>query len=307
MTIAFIGLGRIGLPMATRLLAKCPGLRVSSASGRAYAALERLGARPTDAREVLAACDTVFLCLPDDQVVEQVLFSAQGLAQWMRPGSTVVDTSTLGYTQTLAIARRLAALGLRFMDAPVSGMVQRAAEGTLTVMCGGAQQVLDDMRPYLQAMASNIVHMGPVGSGQLAKLINQMLYNINTAALAEVMPLACKLGLDAQAIVTVVNSGTGCSHASTYFLPQILAGTFDSSYPLRDAYKDMRHAAHLSAELGVPLPVLAAATATYQTALLQGHGRQDKGAMIKVFEALLGVQFRRTPGADGTAPSHPAN
>lgn len=304
MTIAFIGLGRMGLPMATRLLAAHPGLRVSSASGRAYAQLEGLGACPTDDRKALAACDTVFLCLPDGDVVEQVLFSAQGLAQWMRPGSTVVDTSTLGYTQTLAIERRLAALDVRFIDAPVSGMVQRAVDGTLTVMCGGAQQVLEDIRPYLQHMASSIVHMGPVGTGQLAKLVNQMLYNINIAALAEIMPLACKLGLDAQAITTVVNSGTGRSHASAYFLPQILDGNFDSSYPLQAAYKDMRHAAHLSADLGVPLPVLAAATATYQTALLQGLGNQDKGAMIQVFEAMLGVQFRSAPAADG--PIFPA-
>lgn len=295
MTIAFIGLGTMGLPMATHLLSAYPGLLVSSASGQAYAALERLGAQPTDERKALAACDTVFLCLPDDQVVEQVLFSAQGLAQWMRPGSTVVDTSTLGYAQTLDIARRLASLGVRFMDAPVSGMAQRAGDGTLTAMCGGQAEVVEQMRPYLQTMASTILHMGPVGSGQLAKLINQLLYNINIAALAEILPMACKLGLDAQQVSRVVNTGTGRSHASEYFLPHILAGSFTSSYPLQDAYKDMHHGAQLSAEMGLPLPVLAAATATYQTALLQGHGSQDKGAMIKVFEALLDVQFRTPP------------
>ncbi|MFP3498613.1 NAD-binding protein, partial [Pseudomonas sp. SIMBA_059] len=107
-----------------------------------------------------------------------------------------------------------------------------------------------------------ILHMGPVGSGQLAKLINQLLYNINIAALAEILPMACKLGLDAQQVSRVVNTGTGRSHASEYFLPHILAGSFTSSYPLQDAYKDMRHGAQLSAEMGLPLPVLAAATAT---------------------------------------------
>jgi len=295
MSIAFIGLGQMGLPMATHLLRAHPGLRVSSASGRAYPQLERLGACPTDDRRVLAACDTVFLCLPDEQTVEELLFSEQGLAQWMRPGSTVVDTSTIGYTQAVEAGRRLAALGLRFMDAPVSGMPQRAADATLTAMCGGEPEVFARMLPYLQTMASTILHMGPVGNGQLAKLINQLLYNINTAALAEIMPMACKLGLDAQQITQVVNSGTGRSHASEYFLPQILANNFSSGYALQSAYKDMRHGAQISAEMGLPLPVLGAATTTYQTALLRGHGSEDKGAMIKVFEALLDVQFRHAP------------
>ncbi len=292
MQIAFIGLGAIGLPMASHLLEACPGLLVSSASGRAFPAMERLGACPTHDRRALADCDTVFLCLPNDAVVEEVLFSSQGLAQWMRPGSTVVDTSTSGHAQTLEIDRRLAALGLRFLDAPVSGMAQRAADATLTVMCGGEAQVVEDMLPYLKTMASSVLHMGPAGSGQLAKLVNQLLYNINIAALAEIMPMACKLGLDPQQITQVVNRGTGRSHASEYFLPRILADDFSSGYPLENAYKDILQGVQLSAAMGLPLPVLAAATTTYQTALLQGHGHLDKGAMIKVFETLLGVLFR---------------
>jgi 3-hydroxyisobutyrate dehydrogenase-like beta-hydroxyacid dehydrogenase len=237
----------------------------------------------------VADCGTAFLCLPNDTVVEEVLFSSQGLAQWIRPGSTVVETSTSGHAQTLEIDRRLAALGLRFLDAPVSGMAQRAADATLTVMCGGEAQVVEDMLPNLKTMASSVLHMGPAGSVQLA---NQLLYNINIAALAEIMPMACKLRLDPQQIRQVVNSGTGRSHASEYFLPRILADDFSSGYPLDNAYKDIRQGVQLSAAMGLPLPVLAAATTTYQTALLQGHGHLDKGAMIKVFEALLGVQFR---------------
>lgn len=295
MRIAFIGLGQMGRPMAINLLHDHPDLLISSASGRAYAKLSRLGAQPTDDRRRLADCELIFLSLPNAHVIRELLFAEDGLAQWMQPGSTVVDTSTVDYRQTLEIASELAARGIRFMDAPVSGMPSRAADGTLTIMCGGSDAVFADVRPYLQSMATTIQHMGDAGNGQLTKLINQLLYDINCAALAEVMPMAVKLGLDAEKVSAVVNSGTGCSHASRYFLPHILAGQFDTAYPLEDAYKDLASAARLSADMGIPLPLLSAATAIYQTALLQGHGSNDKGAMIKVYERLLGVEFRAAP------------
>ena len=280
MNIAFIGLGQMGRPMATNLLRAFPGLMVHTASGRVYGEL--------------ADSDLVFLSLPDDQVVNNVLFGVEGIAQWMRPGSTVVDTSTMGYTQTLDIAARLTALGIRFIDAPVSGMPARAVDGSLTAMCGGSESVFNEVLPYLKAMASNTLYMGGTGTGQLTKLINQLLFDINCAALAEILPMSLKLGLDPEKVTAVVNSGTGRSHASEFFLPHILANEFGNGYPLKKAYKDLVSGSELSIRLGIPLPVLAAATATYQTALLQGHGDDDKGAMIKVYERLLDVKFRAT-------------
>lgn len=280
MNIAFIGLGQMGRPMATNLLRAFPGLMVHTASGRVYGEL--------------ADSDLVFLSLPDDQVVNNVLFGVEGIAQWMRPGSTVVDTSTMGYTQTLDIAARLTALGIRFIDAPVSGMPARAVDGSLTAMCGGSESVFNEVLPYLKAMASNTLYMGGTGTGQLTKLINQLLFDINCAALAEILPMSLKLGLDPEKVTAVVNSGTGRSHASEFFLPHILANEFGNGYPLKKAYKDLVSGSQLSVRLGIPLPVLAAATATYQTALLQGHGDDDKGAMIKVYERLLDVKFRAT-------------
>ena len=292
MRITFIGLGRMGLPMAINLLHDHPGLLVSSSSGRAYPELSRRGANTSNDPARLACCDLLFLCLPDGASVDELLFGNDGLAAHLQPGCTVVDTSTTDYLHAQGIAERLAAQGIDFVDAPVSGMPSRAADGSLTAMCGGDQAAFERVRPYLQSMATHILHMGPAGSGQLAKLVNQLLFDINCAAIAEILPMAVKLGLDAEKICTVVNHGTGRSHASAHFLPQVLAGRFDSGYPLAHAYKDVLHGARLSAQHGIPLPVLAAATATYQTALLQGHGDSDKGAMVKVYESLLGVQVR---------------
>ncbi|BDB19074.1 2-hydroxymethylglutarate dehydrogenase [Pseudomonas sp. CYM-20-01] len=300
MKMAFIGLGQMGKPMAINLLRSHPGLLVNAFSGRAYAELERLGAIAVNDRRTLADCDLVFLSLPDDEVVDNFLLGADGIANWMRPGSTVVDTSTISYAQTLSIDARLAALGIHFLDAPVSGMASRAIDGTLTAMCGGREQVFNAVAPYLRTMASNTLYMGAAGAGQLTKLINQLLFDINCAAIAEILPMAVKLGLDAEKVAAIVNSGTGRSYASEFFVPHILNGQFSSGYPLKHAYKDLISGAGLSAKMGIPLPVLSAATATYQTAVLQGHGDSDKGAMIKVYERLLGVEFRATAtSADG--------
>ena len=142
-------------------------------------------------------------------------------------------------------------------------MAQRAVDGTLTLMSGGDAKALEAVRPYLQSMASNILPMGPVGSGQLTKLVNQLLYNINCAALAEILPMASKLGPDPRLLSEVVNTGTGRSHASSYFLPHILAGRFHTAYPLQEAYKDMHHGVNVAAELDSPMPVLTAAMTTY--------------------------------------------
>ena len=180
-----------------------------------------------------------------------------------------------------------------FIDAPVSGMRARAQDGTLTMMCGGEGALIDKLHAPMSAMASKIVHMGATGSGQLAKLINQLLFDINAAALAEILPLGVKLGLDPEQIGAVVNSGTGRSYASEFFIPRILDENFADGYPMAAAYKDLISGAQITAHNQIPAPVLAAATSTYQQALRQGHGGKDKGGMICVFEELLGVKFRQ--------------
>jgi 3-hydroxyisobutyrate dehydrogenase-like beta-hydroxyacid dehydrogenase len=171
-------------------------------------------------------------------------------------------------------------------------MAARAADGTLTAMCGATPEQFARAEPWLRTMATTVLHMGGAGAGQLAKLVNQLIYDINIAALAEVLPMAVKLGVDPDKIGAVVNSGTSRSYASEFFIPRMLREHFADGYPMQHAYKDLVTGAELSARAGIPMPVLAAATATYQTALAQGHGALDKGAMILLFESLLGVRFR---------------
>lgn len=292
MKIGFIGLGQMGKPMAINLLKSGAQVAVHSADTTAYQALRQSGANPVDRAVDLADADIVFLCLPHGDVVRDVLFGSGGLVARMRPGQTVVDTSTIAYNTTLEVATALRQAGIDFIDAPVSGMEARAVDGTLTVMCGGERSVFDRIEPLLKHMGNQILFMGPAGSGQLTKLINQLLFDINCAGLAEILPMAVKMGLDPDQVGAVINSGTGRSYASEFFVPRMLKNGFSSGYPMKHAYKDLVSAADLGARLCIPMPVLAAATATYQTALLKGHGERDKGAMLLPFEELLGVQFR---------------
>jgi 3-hydroxyisobutyrate dehydrogenase-like beta-hydroxyacid dehydrogenase len=226
-------------------------------------------------------------------VVQEVVCGIEGILQGERPGQLVVDCGTTDYLWTIDFAKKLAAQGIDFVDAPVTGMELRAKNATLTIMFGGPQRLLEKIRPALDAMGNRIVHMGDVGSGQLAKLVNQLLFNTHMAALAEVLPMAVNLGLDAEKIAQVINTGSGHSFASETFIPHILENRFAHGYSMKNAYKDMAGALNISATHQIPLPVVQAATATYQRALRSGYGDQDKGAMIKLFEGLLNVMFRK--------------
>ena len=292
MVVGFIGLGQMGRPMALNLAKGPDDVIVCARRPEALAGFSERSVRTTNDARDLAGVDVLFLCLPDGETVLDVLLGENGVGRDLREGAVVVDTSTISHKATLEAAQALKTRGVAFVDAPVSGMQARAEAGTLTVMCGGAQDVIARVEPLLRRMGDNILHMGNTGAGQLAKLINQLLFDINAAALAEILPMASRMGLDAEKVAAIVNSGTGRSYASEFFLPRILKGSFHDGYPMKHAYKDLVSGAEVSAAQCIPLPVLAAATATYQQALLRGYGDLDKGGMIRVFEDLLGVAFR---------------
>ena len=283
MKLAFIGLGAMGAGMAGNLLAKSGApLTVWNRSAEKCAPFAARGARAAASIAEAAEADVIFLSLPDGGVVERVVRGEDGLWPHLRAGQTIVDTSTCGYGETVRLAAALRERGIDLLDAPVSGMEARAADGTLTVMCGGDEAAFARVRPLLECIGTTVRYMGKSGSGQLSKLINQLLFDINAAALAEILPLSVKMGLDSRAVGEIVNTGTGRSHASEFFIPRTLGGVF----------KDLVSAAELAAREAVPLPLLDAAAQTYRTALQMGLGAESKGAMIKVYERLLGVEFR---------------
>jgi len=292
--VGFIGLGEMGKWMAINVAKAGFPLTVYDIRPEPVQSLIENGASSASSpAEVGRKTDCVLLSLPDTHVMQAVVFGENGLIQGVSPGSIVVDLSTINYSATLKIEEEMRPRGVTFIDAPVSGMEARAKAATLTLMVGGDPQVLEKIRPILNSVGNNIVYMGKSGNGQLAKLVNQLLFNISAAAMAEILPMAVKLGLDPEAVCRVVTTGTGKTFALDIFTPGILANDFKTGYPLIKAYKDMVSAAEISSDEKIPLPVFAAAMHTYQLALAEGLGDEDKGAMIKVWEKVLGVEVRR--------------
>lgn len=296
--IGFIGLGTMGKWMALNMMKAGFPLRVYDIDPAAIQFLAGQGAAAAKSpADVAAEVDWLFMSLPDTEVVEKAIFGENGVAQGAKPGLVLVDLSTISYIPTLEIHRKLAEKGVLFADAPVSGMGARAKEGKLTVMFGGDEGLFQTLRPAFAAIGNQIVYMGAVGSGQLTKLINQLLFNISCAGLAEVLPMAVKLGLDPEQVAQVVTTGTGRSFAADFFIPLTLENRFDEGYPVKSAYKDMISAAEISAHKGIPLPVVNATAVTFQMAMAEGFGDLSKGGLIRVFEKLLGTEFRKGRGA----------
>jgi 3-hydroxyisobutyrate dehydrogenase-like beta-hydroxyacid dehydrogenase len=188
-SVGFVGLGQMGKPMAMHLLKSGARLTVMSRRGLSDDEFSRAGARTTRDVADIAAAEVVFLCLPDSEAVRNVVLGDDGLLGRLQPGQVIVDASTISYSTTLELAAAVRTHGASFLDAPVSGMEARAKEGTLTVMCGGPRAAFERVEPLLRLFGNKILHMGESGSGQLAKLVNQLLFDINCAALAEILPM----------------------------------------------------------------------------------------------------------------------
>ena len=290
----FIGLGTMGKWMAFNLIKAGFSLKFFA---RKKAVIEETvrqgGGFISSPQELAQQANWIFLCLPDTETVEEILGGREGIAGALKPGQILIDCSTIHPLAARKISQALGTRGISFLDAPISGMEARAKAGTLTIMIGGEESAFQQVRPALDAMGNTILYLGPSGNGQIMKMINNVLFDIHCAALAEILPLAVKVGLEPEQVVAVARKGTGQSFALDNFGPLILDGNFGPGYPLGDAYKDMVHAVEISSAHRIPLPVTAATMTTYQMALDQGLGRENKGAMIKVWEKVLAVQVRK--------------
>ena len=295
MTAAFIGLGAMGGGMALNLKKGGVDLLIYARRQEVRETFAAQGVAVAAELSDAAARDAVFLCLPDDAAVESVLLGETGLLRHMRAGQTVVDCSTISYLKAQELAERCAAQGVDYLDAPVSGHHAKAMDGTLTIMCGGKEAVFDRVKPLLDKMGTTVLYMGPSGSGQLTKTINNCALNICTAAFCELMPLGVKLGLPAEKLGEVLMTATGSSHASKTLIPEVLEGNFAHDFTMERAYKDMRNIFEVTGKYAVPLPTVSGAMQTYQLALQNGQGDAYKGAMIRFYESMLGVECRR-PG-----------
>ena len=290
--IGFIGLGQMGAGMARNLGAGTGPFFIYDASPDALAAFAETDAIVAENAAVMAEnCDLLFLCLPSAREVNAVIFDPGGVADSARPGLTIVDTSTIDRAEAIRIHHALAERGIAYADCPISGLPFRANDGTLTLMFGGDPDLFTAVRPHLEKMGEFIVHCGDVGSGQLMKAVNNIIYDINIVALCEILPLAVAGGLSVDSLHRVTTSGSSRSFASDHFVPRMLARQFDNDFAMEDAYKDILNVQKIAVENRAMTPLMNAMTSSYQTAIASGFGHEPKSAIIKIYERVLGTTF----------------
>ncbi|NNF80557.1 MAG: NAD(P)-dependent oxidoreductase [Rhizobiales bacterium] len=293
--VGFIGLGRMGGGMARHLLKTTGELFAYDLNPVALEGVVAQGATACDSpAQVAKNCDFILLCLPFAPEVREVLFGASGIQSAAKPGLTVVDTSTLDRNDALAIAEEAATHDIAYWDCPISGMPFRADNGTLTVMFGGTDAAFQAAQPYLESFGETVIHCGALGSGQAMKAINNIIYNVNIAALCEVLPLTVAIGLKPEEVARTVTTASARSFASEYFVSRMLDRKFDTDFALQDAYKDIVNVQNMAAETGAHLPVVQAMIGSYDAAIEAGFGAEPKSAMLKVYEQALGAEYRRS-------------
>ena len=256
--IAFIGLGMMGLPMASLLVSKGLTTRGADLSAEARAAFVAAGGLAfADAREAASGADLVITMLPDGKVVRAALLGAAGLAEVLAPGTRIIDMSSSAPLGTTQLGEDLAARGLRLVDAPVSGGVRRAVNGTLAIMAGGAAEDVAAVRPVLEALGQSVFATGPLGSGHAMKALNNYVSAAGLAAAAEAVLVAQRFGLDPNIAVDVLNASTGRNNSTEVKMKQfILSETFGSGFSLALMAKDLRTAADLADQLDLPVPLI---------------------------------------------------
>lgn len=298
--IGFIGLGQMGQGMALNLFKGSGQLTIFDIDESRTAPLTSLGAVLSDSAEQLAAdSDLLFLCLPSSREVESLLFGESGLLGSERKigNLTIVDTTTQPSSDAMDFATRAELLGVKYFDCPVSGLPKRADDGSLTIMFGGTREAFSHLTPYLDMMGNSPIYCGAIGSGQAMKSINNIIYNINIAAICEVVPLALKSGLDNDAVTRVVLDGSSRSFASEHFVPKIKQRIFDGDFSMQSAYKDIENFRNLISKAGGDeigehdFPLSSAMAAIYEKAIDAGHGKEAKSAMIRQYESLLEIEF----------------
>lgn len=253
-TVGFIGIGKMGLPMATRIAGQGYPLRVydtSAAALKTICALSGVQAANSLA-DIGRACEVVILMLPDSAVVRKVLFGDKdGLAAQLRKGSVVIDMSSSNPSATREFGPRLEAAGVGFIDAPVSGGVKRAVDGTLAIMAGGEHALIERVRPLLSTMGKTIVETGMLGSGHAMKALNNYVSAAGLLAACEALKVGADFGIAPDKIVAVLNVGTGKNNSTENKLMQfIVSGKFNSGFSLGLMKKDINIATDLAKSLG---------------------------------------------------------
>lgn len=292
--IGFIGLGIMGSPMAKNLLKAGYPLTVCDIVPAKVQVLVDAGAAaaPT-AREAAAPSDVVITMLPNSPDVEQAVLGAGGVLEGARPGTILVDMSSIAPLASRRISERAGRQGVVMLDAPVSGGEPKAIEGKLAIMVGGPAPAFEEVRPILAVLGATVTHVGEIGSGNIAKLANQIIVALNIAAMSEAMVLATKAGVSPEKIYQAIRGGLAGSAVLDAKMPLVLKGRFKPGFRIELHIKDLLNALDTAHAVGVPLPLSSAVTEVLMALKVDGKGGDDHSGVIQFYERLAGTEVRQ--------------
>lgn len=290
MKVAFIGMGTMGAAMALNVLKAGYELTVHNRTRDRETPLAQAGAqRAATPAEAAVGADVVITCVSDTPDVEGVLLGQDGAMVGAKPGAVVVDMSTISPAATRKIASELSGAGIRMVDAPVSGGSEGAEKGILTIMVGGEASDVDEVMPVLESMGKTITHVGPIGSGQVVKAINQVIIAGTYLSVAEGMALGMKAGLDMEKAVSALSGGAAGSWVLINRSDNMIQNRYPLGFRVRLHQKDLRIALEAARELGVMMPVAALVDQIEAGLIGRGHGDEDVSAMARTIREQSGL------------------
>ena len=293
MKIGFVGLGIMGRPMALNLIKAGHALKVFDVVPERMTALVQAGATAAaSAREAAAGCEVVITMLPLWPEVRAAVCGADGVLEGAAPGTLLVDMSSIAPLAGREIAAQAAARGVVMLDAPVSGGEPKAIEGKLAIMVGGPAEAFERARPVLEKMGATVTRVGEIGSGNVAKLANQIMVALHIAAMSEAMVLAAKAGVNPEAVYRAIRGGLAGSAVLDAKMPLALQGNFRPGFRIELHVKDLMNALDTAHGVGVPLPLTSSVLEFLQALKVAGKGGNDHGGLIQFYEGLAGVQVR---------------
>ena len=291
MKVGFIGVGNMGGPMCRNIVKRSNHqVTVFDLNPAAVKTCTDLGATAGKSiADVTKGADVVMTSLPMPKDVEAVTLGDGGILASIAKGQTYIDLSTNAPSMVKKIGAAMAAKGIAMLDAPVSGGTVGAEAATIAIMVGGDKKVFDDALPVLQSFSANVIHMGELGTGTVAKLVNNMMAFCNAAAAAEGLMLGVTAGLDPAKLIQVISTSSGNSSVFKSFSERAIKGQYSPpSFALNLAHKDLHLAMELADELDVPLPQGSATHNLQRMARRMGLGPDDSSAILKVYETVLG-------------------
>ena len=285
--LGFIGIGLMGKPMTLRLLAAGYTVAVWNRSKDKLVPVTAKGAVAKDSpAEVARFADIVMMCVTDQNSVKEVLFGAGGVAEGAAEGKIVIDFSSIAPSAARDYAAKLEALGMGYIDAPVSGGTVGAEEGTLAIMAGGKSEHIEFVRPLIAELASRLTRMGGPGTGQVTKLANQVIVASLFPVIAEAMCLAEAAGVDAAKLPEALRGGFADSKPLQVFGPRMASRAYEPALGTSNVMlKDLMNAVTLAEEAGVPLPMARAAVERYRLLAAEGKGEVEPSAFIDLLAA----------------------